>query len=66
VWVLEPGGEANLALEALGPEGGGKLRAQDFQRNQAVVFEVASEVDSRHAPAPELALEQVAVAESVT
>src|SRR6476660_7811778 len=50
VRVLEAGGEANLALEPLGPERGGQLRAEDFQRDQAVVLEVASEVDRRHAP----------------
>ena len=62
--MLEAGGEADLPLEPLGAERGGELRQQHLERDRAVVLEVAREVDHRHAPAPELALEGVAVGES--
>jgi hypothetical protein len=61
--MLESGGESDLALEALGPEHGGELRVQDLQRDGAVVLEVVGEIDRRHAPAPELPLDAVAVGE---
>ena len=60
VGVLQPGGEADLALEALGAEGGGELGMEHLERDRAVVPEVAREVDRGHAPAAELALERVA------
>ena len=62
--MLEPGGEPDLPLEALGAEGGGKLGEEDLERDRAVVLEVLGEVDRGHAAAPELALEGVAVGES--
>ena len=63
--MLEPGGEADLALEALGAERGGELGEQDLERDRAVVPEVVGQVDDGHAAAPELALEGVAVREGV-
>ena len=61
--MLQPGGEPDLALEPLGPEGGRELRMQHLERDRAVVPEVAGEKDRGHAPAPELALELVATAQ---
>ena len=63
--MLEPGGELDLPLEPVGPDGDGELRKQHLQRDGAVVLEVASQVDGGHAAAPELALEHVAVAEGL-
>ena len=60
----EPGGEADLALEALRPERGGELGVEDLQGDGAVMLEVVGEIDGRHAAAPELALEAVAVLQS--
>jgi hypothetical protein len=38
--MLEPRGEADLALEPLGAEGGGELGQQDLEGDGAVVAEV--------------------------
>ena len=65
VRVLEPGGEVDLALEALGAERGGELGEQDLEGDRAVVAEVVGQVDDGHAAAAELALERVAVGEGV-
>ena len=60
--MLEPGGEADLAEEALGAEGGGELGVEDLEGDGAVVLEVLGEEDGGHATAAELALERVAAA----
>ena len=65
VGMLEPGGEVDLALEALGAERGGKLGEEDLEGDGPVVAEVVREIDDRHAAAAELALEGVAVGEGV-
>ena len=61
--MLQPGGELDLALEALGAERGGELGMQHLERDRAVVLEVLGEVDRGHAAAAELALEAVAIGE---
>ena len=58
--MLEPGGEPDLALEALRAERRSQLRMQHLERDRAVVSEVPGEVDRGHAPAPKLTLEAVA------
>ena len=63
--MLEPGGRADLAQEALGAERAAELGVQDLERHRPVVLEVAGEVDRGHAAAAELALEHVAVAEGL-
>ena len=65
VGVLQPGGELDLALEALGAERGGELGEEHLEGDRAVVPEVLGEVDDGHAAAAELALERVAVGECV-
>jgi hypothetical protein len=60
--VLEPGGNADLALEALGTARQDAIRGQDLQRDGAPVPEVPSQVNGGHASASQLALEHVAVA----
>ena len=62
--MLEPGGEADLAEEALGAEGGGELGVEDLEGDVAVVLEVLGEEDRGHAVA-ELALECITVSEAV-
>ncbi len=64
--MLEPGGDLDLAEEPLGPERGGQLGPQHLHRDLAVVLDVLGEVHGGHAALPELALEPVAVAESVS
>ena len=65
VRVLEPGGEADLALEPVGAERGGQLGVQHLERDRAVVLEVLGQVDRGHAAAPELAVERVAVGQAL-
>ena len=48
------------------PEGSDEVGTEHLDRDRAVVLEVAGQVDRGHAAAPELALEQVAIAESVS
>ncbi|MGH8570392.1 MAG: hypothetical protein ACREXU_20910 [Gammaproteobacteria bacterium] len=59
--MLQAGGKADLALESVGAERRGKLGMEHLERHRPVVPQVASEIDGGHAPAPELALECVAV-----
>jgi hypothetical protein len=63
--VLEPGGEPDLALEAVGAEGGGELGVEHLERDRPVVLEIVGEEDRGHASAAELALEGVQPAQSV-
>jgi hypothetical protein len=65
VRVLQPGSEADLALESLGAEAGSELGEQDLEGDGAVVAEVPGQVDDGHAAAAELALERVAVGEGI-
>ena len=59
--MLEPGGEADLALEPLEAEPRGEAGVEDLEGHRAVVLEVAGQVDRGHAAASELALEAVIV-----
>ncbi len=63
VRVIEPGGQVDLAEEALGTQGSGELRMEQLQGDPPVMLEVLGEVDRGHAAAPELALEHVALTE---
>ena len=63
--MLEPSGEVNFTLEALGAERGGKLGKQDFKGDGTVVADVMGQVDHGHAAAAQLALEGVTVGERV-
>ncbi len=64
--MLQLGGEVDLALEPLGAERGGQLGVEHLERDSPVVPHVVRRIDSRHAAAPELALEDVAIAQSVS
>jgi hypothetical protein len=60
VGVLEPGGEVDLALEALGAEARRELGVEHLERDGTPVLEVAGEENRGHATASELALDRVA------
>ncbi len=60
VGVVEPGGEPDLAEEALRGYGGGKLRVHELEHDRPGVPEVLHQVHRRHAAPAELALEAVA------
>src|SRR5262249_34429579 len=45
---------------------GGELSAKDLQPNRPLVLEIAGEIDSRHPPATELALDGIAVAQGLS
>ena len=57
--MLEPRGEPDLPLEALGAEGGGEIGMEDLERHGPVVPEVVGEEDGGHPTAAELTLEAV-------
>ena len=65
VWMLKSGGDSNFAKKALRAECGGELRAQNLEGNRSVVAKIMREIHCGHTTAPELALEDVAVAESI-
>ena len=60
VGVLELRREPDLAQEPLGAEEGGKFRAEHLDCDQAVVLQIASEIDRGHPAATEFALDRVA------
>src|SRR5262245_587665 len=66
VRVLEAGGELDLPLESLGPQAGGEFGQEDFERYRPVVLEIVGQEDGGHAATPQLALDDVAAAESVS
>ncbi len=59
--MLEPGGELDLPLEALGPEQGSDLRQQHLEGHRPVVLEIVDEVDRGHPALTEFVVEAVAV-----
>jgi hypothetical protein len=61
--MLQASSEPDLAKKALDPDRTGNLGPKHFDGYCAVVFLVLCEVDRRHPPAAELALDRVAVAE---
>ena len=64
VGVLQPGGEADLALEPFRAEGVAQVRMEDLERDGAVVAQVVREVHRRHAAAAQLALDGIARGET--
>src|SRR4029077_7086550 len=62
VRVLEPGGNVDLALKALGAARQDQVHRKDLQRDGALVLEVPRQIHGRHAAASQLALSRVAVA----
>jgi hypothetical protein len=62
VGMLEPGREADLALEPVGTERSGELGQEHLERYRPVVLDVVGEKDRGHPAAPQLTLEDVAIA----
>ncbi len=63
VGVVEPGADADLSEEPLGAENRREFRAQDLERNVAIVPHVPGEIDRGHPAGAELALDRVAAGE---
>ena len=61
--MLQPGGDLDLAEEAVGPEGGGSSGRSTFTATLRSVLQVLGQVDGGHAALAELALDAVAVGE---
>ena len=64
--MLQSGSDFDLSEEPVAAQRGGQLRSEHLDRDLAVVSHVLGEVDRGHAALPELALEHVAVAKSVS
>jgi hypothetical protein len=64
--VLEAGDRLDFTLEALRAQAGSQLGVQDLESDMPAVLDVPREIDSGHSPAAELALDPVAVAQSVS
>ena len=63
--MLESRSDPDLPLETFRPKAGHELGVQHLERDQAVVLEIAREIHRGHATPAELALDEIAVAESV-
>src|SRR5439155_17435790 len=63
VRVLEPGGELDLALEALGPKRTREIGVQHLERDRPVVSQVLGGEHGGHPAPPELALEGICCGE---
>jgi len=57
--MCQAGGGFDFPQESLAPDGGGELGRQDLDGHGTTMFPVLGEVDRRHPPAPELALDRV-------
>ena len=64
VRMLEPGGNFDFLLEALGAERDGQLRMQNLQGDWTVVPEIVGQKHGGHAATTELALNAVAISEA--
>ncbi len=64
VRVVEPGGDSDLAQEALRANCVGELGVEDLERERPVMPKILSQVNRGHTPAPELPLNLIAVGES--
>jgi hypothetical protein len=54
--MLQAGGEADLSLESLGPQGDCQVRTQYLQSYEAVVSQVMRQIDRSHPTTSELPL----------
>ncbi len=61
VWMIELGGEGDLAEEPFGAEAVGQFRVEDLDGDRAVVPAVVREIDGGHAARTELPLDAVTV-----
>ena len=56
--MLQPGGDLDLAEEAIAADRGGELGPQHLDRHLPVVPQVLGQIDRGHAAAAQLALER--------
>ena len=63
--VLQPGGDLDLAREALGSDLRRDFLIEDLDRDLAPMFEVFGPEDGRHAPTPQFAIHGVGVGDGV-
>jgi len=63
--VLQPGGDLDLAREALGPDLRRDLLIEHLDRNLAPVFEIFGAEDGCHASTPKLAIHGVGVGDGL-
>ena len=61
--MVELGRDPHFAQEALGADDGAQVGAKDFERDLAVVLQIAREIDGGHSAGADLALDGVAVGE---
>ena len=61
--MLEVRGGADLGEKSIAAEDCAELRVEDFERDIALVSDVAREEDGRHAAAPDLSLDVVSPGE---
>jgi len=66
VGMREVGGGADLPEEAVGPDGLGQIRQQDFHRHRPLVLQVTGTVHRGHAAGIDLGLDAVAVGEGLS
>ena len=66
VRMLQAGGGLDLALEAVGAERLGQFGMEHLEGHRPFVPEVVGQVDRGHAPAPEFALEAVAISQGIS
>ncbi len=59
--MAQAGGDLDLALESLGADVGGEVRMENLDCDRTAVLSILRQVDGRHPPTPDLALEQVAL-----
>ncbi len=57
--MLQPGGDLDLAQEALSPQRRCQLGTEQLDGDGAPMLQVLGEIDRRHPPAPELSLDRV-------
>ena len=61
VGMGEPRHDLDLAQEPLGTDRQGDLAVEDLERDLPAMLEIVREEDGRHAPAPQLAVEAIAL-----
>ena len=62
--MLEPGGDLDLAQEALVAEGGGQLGAEHLDRDRPLVLHVGREKHDGHSPGADFSLYAAALSQS--
>jgi hypothetical protein len=64
VGIAEPGGNCDLAQEAIAAERSTQVRSEDLQSDPAVELEILGQVDRSHPAPTELALDRISLCQS--